>query len=315
MSKFTIPILDLNDYRSVNVAAKDNFIEDLGKALQDVGFFALVNSGVDFSLVGQTYDLQKQLFDLPLDLKLSYENEKLKGQRGYISFGKEHAKGFDAPDLKEFWHVGQELDETDPFNELYAKNIWPKEVTGFKSASLKLYDQLEQCALTLLESCALYAGEETNRFSSIAEKGNSIMRMIHYPPIPDDVNPASVRAAAHEDINLITLLVAATTSGLEIQLPDGSWMPVVTPDDCIIVDSGDMLQNITNGFYRATTHRVVNPDNSRVARMSIPFFVHARSDASLSPLASCINKTGGEQSFPNITAGDFLSQRLAEIGF
>ena len=177
-----------------------------------------------------------------------------------------------------------------------------------------VYKQLEECSLKILEACSLFLNEEKSLISEMAVKGNTILRLIHYPPIPEDAHPSSVRAAAHEDINLITLLIDATSSGLELLDRDGNWIPVVTPKGCIIVDSGDMLQNLTNGYYKATTHRVVNPDDSRSRRFSMPFFVHARSEVPLNPLTKCVEKTGGEKKFPDITAGEYLHQRLKEIG-
>ena len=177
-----------------------------------------------------------------------------------------------------------------------------------------VYQKLEFAALQILEACALYIGEEKNRIRDTAVNGNSILRLIHYPPIPADSNPASIRAGAHEDINLITLLIDATSSGLEILDRNDNWVPVITPKGCIIVDAGDMLQNLTNGFYKSTTHRVVNPDNSREARYSMPFFMHARGEVSLAPLDSCIEATGGKTLYPKITADEYLIQRLREIG-
>ena len=168
--------------------------------------------------------------------------------------------------------------------------------------------------MTLLEACALYVGEERDRFTSIAENGNSILRVIHYPPIADDRDPAAIRAAAHEDINLITLLCEATTGGLELLQRDGTWRSIHALKGQIVVDTGDMIQNITNGILRSTTHRVVNPDNSKERRFSMPFFVHPRSEASLNPLPRCVERTGGTKNYRDITAGQYLMERLKEIG-
>lgn len=313
MQGFTIPVLDLDHYLKGDDEARNLFVDSVGTSLRDVGFFALQSSGVDLSILEKSYALQENLFDLPLKVKQSYENPALRGQRGYISFGKEHAKGSKAPDLKEFWHIGQEV--VDHSLVSYPENIWPVEVDAFKEVFLELYSQLEQCALTLLEACALYIGEDKSHFSGGAFQGDSIMRLINYPPIPEGVDVNSIRAAAHEDINLITLLVSSTSSGLELLMKDGQWLPVTTPDQCIIVDAGDMLQNVTNGYFKSTTHRVVNPDRKNSRRMSIPFFMHPRSDVDLSPLPSCVEKTGGSKAYPSLTAGEYLSQRLAEIGF
>lgn len=314
MSTFTIPVIDLLDYRSEDPNCRQRFIEQVGDSLTKVGFFALTSHGINQDLIQKSYRQSQALFDLDESVKRDYEIASLKGQRGYTSFGREHAKDSDAPDLKEFWHVGQELKETNPLAKVYPENIWPKELPGFKDTMLEIYQRLEQCALTVLDACARYIDEAPNTFSNMAIDGNSILRLIHYPPIPEDAHPSSVRAAAHEDINLITLLIDATSSGLEILDRQGRWLPVVTPPDSIIIDAGDMLQNVSNGFFKSTTHRVVNPDDSRSRRFSMPFFVHARSDVDLTPLASCIAKTGGTRTYAEISAGEYLNQRLAEIG-
>ena len=281
-------------------------------SLKDVGFFAVADHGIDLDLIKKGYSLIDDLYQLPQDNLKNYEDLELKGQRGFTSFGREHAKDQPAPDLKEFWHIGQELDAKDSLG--YPKNIWPTEIAEFKPTFVKLYKELERVSEALLESCALFINEPIDTFSSMATQGNSILRLIHYPPI-ENAATKSVRAAAHEDINLITLLIDATASGLQILTRDQKWVDVVTPKDCIIADAGDMLQNVTNGFFKSTTHRVVNPDNLATKRFSMPFFVHARSEVDLSPLQSCIDKTGGSKKFADISAGDYLSQRLKEIGF
>jgi isopenicillin N synthase-like dioxygenase len=309
----TIPVVSLQDYKTGG-AAREKFIRTLGEALADIGFFAVSDHGVDMSLIEKSYKVAEDFFKLPEAEKKKFEDLALKGQRGYTSFGREHAKDAKAPDLKEFWHVGQELEPGHPMGKVYPPNIWPESVPEFRASFVKLFNQLETCALQLLEACALFVGEPIDRFSGIAQNGNSILRVIHYPPIPDSANPASIRAAAHEDINLITLLCEATAGGLELLERDGSWRPIHALKGQIIVDSGDMLQNISNGFYKSTTHRVVNPDNSRERRFSMPFFVHPRSEASLNPLPGCIQKSGGTKKYPDITAGAYLMQRLKEIG-
>lgn len=313
-AKNTIPVVDLTDYLSDDKNRQKKFVEKVGSALRDVGFFALTNHGLSEELVNKSYSVSEKFFDLEESSKIKYENLEIKGQRGYTSFGREHAKDHDAPDLKEFWHVGQEFSSELEVVEGYPENIWPSEVEDFEPAMKTVYKQLEACSLKILEACSLFIDEDKNLISDTAVNGNTILRLIHYPPIPEDVNPSSVRAAAHEDINLITLLIDATSSGLELLDRNGEWVPVVTPKGCIIVDSGDMLQNLSNGYYKATTHRVVNPDDSRNRRFSMPFFVHARSEVSLNPLSSCIERTGGEQKFANITAGEYLHKRLKEIG-
>lgn len=311
---YSIPVVDLDDYLSNDSERKERFVRAVGSALQEIGFFALTNHNVSAQLIHDSYEETKNLFALPTETKLNYQVPGLNGQRGYTPFGKEHAKGSKSPDLKEFWHVGQELSEPHRLVAVYPKNVWPKNLLKFKQTTNLVYKNLEFAGLKVLEACAIFLGEDKNRISDTAVDGNSILRMIHYPPIPSDRDPNSIRAAAHEDINLITLLIDATSSGLELMDRKGSWIPVVTPKGCLIVDAGDMLQNLSNGFYKSTTHRVVNPDNSREARYSMPFFMHARGEVDLSPLPSCVESTGGKSLYPNITADAYLHQRLKEIG-
>lgn len=315
MATQTIPVVNLTEFTAGGVR-RERFIKAVGDALVDTGFFALEGHGVDSALIERSYALAEAFFTLPEATKRKYEVPGLAGQRGYTSFGKEHAKDSKAPDLKEFWHVGQELFAGHRLAKDYPPNVWPTGpgVEPFKRTFLDLFQRLEDCSLKLLEACAIYVGEEPDRFSSIATDGNTILRVIHYPPLPPDAHPASIRAAAHEDINLITLLCEATAGGLELLERNGTWRPIHALKGQIIVDAGDMLQNITNGFYKSTTHRVVNPDNSRERRFSMPFFLHPRSEASLDPLPGCIARTGGTKTFPPITAGAYLAQRLAEIG-
>lgn len=310
----SIPLVSLRSFTHGTPKEREFFVKNVGDALTDLGFFAIDGHQVDMALIAKCYETADMFFKLPESKKLKYENLEIKGQRGYTSFGREHAKGSTASDLKEFWHVGRDLAKGDPLEAVYPQNIWPAEFSEFKPLFSELYRQIENCAMTLLKACALYVGEQENRFSSIAENGNSILRIIHYPPIPEDRNPASIRAGAHEDINLITLLCEATTGGLELLQRDGQWRSIHALKGQIVVDTGDMIQNITNGRLRSTTHRVVNPDNSRERRYSMPFFVHPRSEVSLNPLEGCIKMTGGKKAYRDITAGEYLHERLREIG-
>ncbi|MBC7661374.1 MAG: isopenicillin N synthase family oxygenase [Chitinophagaceae bacterium] len=311
---YSIPVVDLNDYLSGDPDREQAFVRGVGSALHEIGFFALTNHSVSREAIAESYSETQKLFALSTHEKLKYEIPGLQGQRGYTAFGKEHAKNSKAPDLKEFWHVGQELESPHPLAGHYPKNVWPTELNNFEKTTKSVFKNLEFAALKILEACALYLGEDKSRIRDTAVDGNSILRLIHYPPVSLDKDPNSIRAGAHEDINLITLLIDATSSGLELMDRKGNWIPVVTPKGCIIVDAGDMLQNLTNGFYKSTTHRVVNPDNSREARYSMPFFMHARGEVALNPLESTIKATGGKQLQPNITADEYLHQRLKEIG-
>lgn len=310
----TIPVVDLREWTGGTAAQKAQAAQTIGDALFDVGFFSVVAHGVDQKLIAQAYDQVAHLFDLPLATKSRYEIAALKGQRGYTSFGREHAKDHKAPDLKEFWHVGQELPGGHRFESLYGHNVWPEELAQFRPVMLQLFMQLEQCAHRLLEACAMYLDEPEGLFCNMTRDGDTILRLINYPPVPPDAHPASIRAAPHEDINFITLLCEATASGLELLQRDGVWRPIHTLQGQIIVDAGDMLQHLTNGLFKSTTHRVVNPNNSRERRFSMPFFVHPRGEVDLTPMPACVSKTGGQVQYPERTARQFLDQRLREIG-
>ena len=314
MTQQTIPVVNLNDFLSGNEARRQKFVTTVGDALVQLGFFALEGHGVDSDLIASSYQEAENFFLKTESEKKKYEDPAIKGQRGYTSFGREHAKNNSNPDLKEFWHVGREFAEDHELYDDYPQNIWPENSPGFKKTYLDLYNRLDTCSLEILKACSLYIGQPESYFADMATNGNTILRVIHYPPVDESMNPSSIRAAAHEDINLITLLCESTASGLELLERNGTWRPIHSIKGQIIVDAGDMLQNVTNGYFKSTTHRVVNPDNSRERRFSIPFFVHPRSEVDLSPDAYCVQKTGGKAEFQNITAGKFLHQRLAEIG-
>ena len=314
MAEQTIPVVDVRDWDQGG-KARDRFVQELGASLEDTGFFAITHHGVDSGLIKRAYGEAHKLFvEQSEATKRKYEDPALKGQRGYVSFGKEHAKGSRAPDLKEFWHVGQELAAGHQLNSIYGRNLWPAELPDFKPVMLQLFGQLETCAKKLLQACALYLGEPQDFMSAMVDEGDTILRIIHYPPIAPDRDPASVRAAAHEDINLITLLCESTDEGLELLQRDGSWRPIHALQGQIIVDAGDMLQHLTNGAFRSTTHRVVNPGNDRARRYSMPFFVHPRGEVDLTPRPSCVQRTGGSPKFPHRTAREYLLERLREIG-
>lgn len=317
MIEQTIPVVSLKDWTSGDADRRAAFAKTVGDALTDLGFFAVTDHGVDQDLIKQSYAQVERFFDLPEETKRKYELAELNGQRGFISFGREHAKDHPVPDIKEFWHVGPELSEDDAvqYETHYARNIWPaEELPAFRPTLLKLYSQLQTCSASLLEACAIYAGEPEGLFRDMATAGDTILRTIHYPPIPEDSHPAAIRAAAHEDINLITLLVESTDEGLELLQRDGTWRPIHALDGHMVVDAGDMLQHLTNGLFKSTTHRVVNPNDDRSRRFSMPFFVHPRGEVDLTPLESCVAKTGGEALYPKKSAREYLDERLAEIG-
>jgi isopenicillin N synthase-like dioxygenase len=302
--------LDLHDFDN----NKSDFINEMGKALEDIGFFALKGHGIEFDLLSECYKNSKRFFKYEQEIKSKYEKKEIHCQRGYTKFGKEHSKDNPAPDLKEFYQIGRTIDVDHPESNNFLQNVWPDEIPTFKNNLESLYSKLEECSNKLLSACSLYLGMPQDWLSSMAKNGNTILRIIHYPPLPDERDPNSVRSSQHEDINLITLLCASTESGLEVMDHDGSWFKVETGPEYIVVDTGDMIQNITNGLFKSTTHRVVNPDNSNLRRFSMPMFVHPRNDIDLSPLPKFIESTGGEQKYQNITAGEYLHQRLVEIG-
>lgn len=306
MNSQTIPVLSLQDFVQGTPAEQQAFINDLGQALSAIGFFALVDHGIDRALVQSAYAVAETVFMLPETIKQQYEQRELQGQRGFTAFGREHAKDSPHADLKEFWHIGAA--------HTLPPNCWPAEVPQFQSAMLALFAQLDRCARRLLEACALYLDLPRQFLAQTTVNSPTLLRVLHYPPVPPDLPAAQMRAAAHEDINLITLLCEATAPGLELLQADGTWRPIAAIPGQIIVDTGDMLQNLTNGLLKSTTHRVTNSDNDRDRRFSLPFFVHPRPEVDLSPLPTCVARTGGELRYPRWTAGEYLTQRLAEIG-
>jgi isopenicillin N synthase-like dioxygenase len=250
---------------------------------------------------------------LPAETKEQY-GKVFGGQRGYTSFGKEHAKDAKVGDLKEFWHVGRELGPEQPATSDYPANVWPKEIESFQETNLELYRQLEDTARILMRALGDYFGlEDREYFRKSIEGGNSILRAIHYPPLLPHHDPRAVRAAAHEDINMITILCEATSSGLEIQTHDGQWMAIDALEGQLVVDAGDMLSRLTNNVIPSTTHRVVNPEGENTARYSLPFFVHPYSEFDITCLPQC-DTPDNPAKYPPITAGEFLKQRLREIG-
>ena len=314
MAVQNIPVVDLNDWFEGG-ARRQKFVTGVGESLASIGFFAVANHGVPDALTQQAYEVAKEFFHLPQDAKHRYQKPEVKGQRGFTGFGKEHAKDSSAPDLKEFWQVGRpDVADDHPVHKLFGPNFWPSEVPEFGQTLIELYRRLDRLGAILLEASAAFIDEPASRFRDMATDSDTIVRVLYYPPVGKDVPPGAVRSAAHEDINLITLLSGATSEGLELKRHDGTWMPVHTGFDTIVVDAGDMLQNVTNGLYKSTTHRVVNPGDASSERFSMPCFIHARAEVDLTPLPSCVARTGGAPRYPSITAGEYLLQRLREIG-
>ncbi len=312
-----IPSLDLADFTSGNPEKKKKFVAALGAAYNNIGFVAIRNHYLSEELAEQLYDVVKRFFALPDAVKQKYEIPGLAGQRGYVGKGKEHAKGRNTGDLKEFYHIGQEVEDDDPVKNEYPPNVWPEELPEFKTIGLQVFRQLEKTGVQMLRAIALYLGLPENYFDDKVRHGNSILRPIHYYPItnPDEVPPDAVRAAEHGDINLITLLMGASAEGLQVLRRDGKWIPITALPEQLVVNVGDMLERLTNKKLKSTIHRVVNPprDKMNTPRYSIPFFMHPRSEMSLAALPSCVNEENPKL-WPDITAGEFLDQRLAEIG-
>lgn len=309
----SIPSVDLADFLSGDPVRKNDFVQKLGKAYEEVGFVAVKNHGVPDELIGDLYRYVQEFFSLPLDKKKNYEIPELAGQRGYTSFGKEHAKGSDAPDLKEFFQYGQ-VPRDNYKEEEYPENVKVNEVAPFNKTFDDAYRAFEKSGTALLQAIALYLGLDEHYFDNYVHNGNSILRAIHYPPITSEPKSA-IRAEQHEDINLITLLVGASADGLEILTKQGEWVPVTSLPEQIVVNVGDMLQRFTNNKLMSTTHRVVNPKRElwHTSRFSIPFFLHPRSSMSLRCLDSCIDETH-PKAYEDATAGEYLDERLREIG-
>ena len=309
-----IPSVDLADFTEGNKETKAAFVKELGKAYEEIGFVAVKNHGLSDALCAELYAQVKGFFALSKEEKETYEIEGLAGQRGYVSFGKEHAKNKNEGDLKEFWHFGQTVEDDDPIKEEYPDNVQVNELPKFNAVGREVYQKLEATGREMLRAIALHLNLDENYFDAKIHNGNSILRPIHYPPITHEPKDA-VRAAEHEDINLITLLMGASADGLQVLNKSGEWISVTALPDQIVVNVGDMLQRLTNNKLKSTTHRVVNPPREKwgTSRYSVPFFLHPRSEVSLNCLPSCISESN-PKNFSDITAGEYLEQRIIELG-
>lgn len=309
-----IPVVDLSKFTNGTPQEREQFVKELGKAFHEVGFVGVVNHGIPKSLIDDFYAQAKDFFALPVDSKRKYEVPSLAGQRGYTSFGKEHAKHTTVADLKEFFQIGQEVADGDDDEDLYPDNVHIEEKPIFTATGIQLYRAFEKAGTSLLQAIAIHLDLGEHYFDDKIEKGNSILRAIHYPPIREE--PASaIRAEQHEDINLITLLVGASAGGLQLLTMENEWKDVVPEEDEIVINVGDMLQRLTNNYLKSTTHRVVNPPRAEwhLPRLSIPFFLHPVSQMDL----TCLPRTVSAEhpiAYPSITAGEYLNERLREIG-
>jgi len=317
MALVNIPRLDLQHYTQGNKEQQDQFVQDIGKAFNETGFVTIANHGLSAELIEELYSTVKAFFELPQETKDKYEFPELAGQRGYTTKGREKAKDSKVPDLKEFWQRGQTI-----VGEEYSKVDFPDnpevaELPRFNAITAETYKKLEDTGRSLLKAIATYLELDENYFEQFVINGNSILRAIHYFPIlnPDDLAPDAVRAGAHEDINLITLLIGASADGLEVMTKDGEWFPIRAKGEDIVINVGDMLQRLTNNKLKSTTHRVVNPprDKMGTSRYSIPFFLHPKASMSLASLDSCISEEY-PKAYEDYTAGQYLDERLREIG-
>ncbi len=310
-----IPSVDLRDFLSDDPARKQKFVNEIGEAYEEIGFVALKGHFLDDKLVENLYSEVRNFFNLPLTTKSQYEIPGIGGQRGYVSFGKEHAKGRSTGDLKEFWHFGQYVNEDSKYLNEYPENVFVKELPNFNSTGKEAYKMLERTGKYVLRALALHIGLEEMYFDTFIADGNSILRPIHYPPITDEPNDGAVRAAAHGDINLITLLMGAQGKGLQVQNNEGQWIDAMAQPDELMINVGDMLSRLTNTKLKSTIHQVVNPPRElwATSRFSIPFFMHPVSEMPLNCLEECITSENPKK-FDDITAGEFLHERLVELG-
>lgn len=310
----TIISLDLNDFKNGSPEQKQKFVQDLGKVYQQIGFVAVYNHELSDELTSELYKSTKEFYALPIDTKMKYHIKGLAGQRGFTSWGTEHSKDSKVGDLKEFYHFGQEIPEHLQEQYDYPKNILNEEVPNFNKYSLKAFSALQETGKYMLRAIALFLDLDEYYFDSYIEYGNSILRPIHYGPIKEAPKNA-VRAGQHEDINLITLLMGASAEGLEVLDKKDNWIPITALPNQLVVNVGDMLQRLTNNVLRSTTHRVVNPPKEQwgTTRFSIPFFLHPSSEMRLDCLAHCVTAENPKM-YEDISAGEFLNERLIEIG-
>ncbi len=309
-----IPSVNLEDFVSGDPERKKKFVKEIGAAFEDIGFVALSGHFLSDELVTELYSEIKKFFQLPYEVKEKYEIKGIGGQRGYTSFGKEHAKGKKEGDLKEFWHFGQYVENNPKLAEEYPENVAVAELPSFNTVGKETYQMLEKTAQYVLRALALHLDLDETYFDKYIKNGNSILRPIHYPPITEEPKNA-VRAAAHGDINLITLLMGAHGKGLQVQNHKGQWVDAIAKPDQLMINVGDMLSRLSNNKLKSTIHQVVNPPKELwgTSRYSIPFFMHPVSEMPLNCLDNCIDENH-PKGFEDTTAGEYLSERLIELG-
>ncbi len=306
----------MTDIASVSLSRPlEDVADELGRSFSEFGFAIVRDHGIPADLIARAEDMSRAFFALPDQVKREYKIEGGGGARGYTPFGTEKAKDAKVHDLKEFWHVGRDLPKGHPLSEFMAPNLWPSEVEGFRETFEALYSAFEKAGDTILRAIALHLGLAEDFFVPTVKDGNSVMRLLHYPPLETEDAEGAIRAAAHGDINTITLLLGAEEAGLELLTKQGEWLPVSPPEGALAVNIGDMLDRLTNGKLRSTTHRVVNPmgEAAHRSRYSMPFFLHFRPDYMIETLPGCIDSESGALPPEPISSHDFLMQRLREI--
>lgn len=304
-----VPTLDISKFTDGDNDDIKSFSQDLGISFNQTGFAIIKNHGLTQEITTNLYSKVQSFFELDDEKKIKYYFPELYGQRGYVVKGQEHAKGSSKGDLKEFFHIGNP-EISNP------KNIWPIEIDNFEEVGTNAFLTLENIGLTLLKAIAIYLNIEEDYFTNKVKGGESIMRSIHYYPLKEeDVEDGAVRAAAHGDINLITLLMGASADGLEILTKEEKWIPIISEPDQLVINVGDMLERLTNKKLMSTVHRVVNPSKEKLntSRYSIPFFMHPKPEMDLTCLSNCIDESN-PKSYDDVTAGQFLEERLREIG-
>lgn len=306
-------VLDQVPLLSLGAMGTADFAAAFGESFQRFGFAMVKDHGMDQALIEQGWSLARQFFAQPEAVKQRHDARANGGQRGYTAFGTEIAKGANENDLKEFWHIGRDLPAGDRLAQTMPPNVWPEEIAEFRLVFTRLYAEFERVGAQLLSAIALYLGLEQDWFKGPTRDGNSILRLLHYPPV--SAQAPGIRAAPHEDINLITLLLGAEEGGLELRDRNGDWLPVVPPPGALAINVGDMLQRLTNHRLPSTSHRVVNPPPERrgFSRYSMPFFLHLRPDFLIDALPQCVDEAHPRRETP-ITANDYLIERLREIG-
>ena len=309
MALESLPLLSMRE----RAADAHGFAQAMGESYARFGFAIVRDHGLDPAMIARALDATKKFFALPEEVKRRYHVKDGAGQRGYVPFGVEAAKGAARVDLKEFWHVGRELPDAHRYRAHMPPNLWPAAPPSFRESVYTLYEALDELGLDLLHSIALFLGLPGDFFRGPVRDGNSVLRLLHYPPTPPE--PQGVRAEAHEDINVITLLLGAEEAGLQLLTREGRWLDVNPPEDAVVVNIGDMLQRLTNHVLPSTTHRVVNPapERAHLPRYSIPFFLHFAPDHLIKTLPSCISAANPDRYPEPITAQDFLYERLREI--